>query len=146
MNHQPPNVTALPTAYASAECAITVAGDGRPPLREDWVERIFAVLSAGFGRQFADQWAASDPLEMKALWARKLSGYFDQPQAIRAALDDATSRQFPPNIGEFLAMCQRHYRHRHAAEGQRIPHVGPETYRPDVIERMREVLSGQVSA
>lgn len=136
------NVTSLPTVRGSANTQITVAGDGRPPLPENWVRRIFAVLSAAFGRQFADQWAGVDPDEMIGLWARKLAGYIDQPDAIRKALDDATNQTFPPNVGEFLAMCQRHYKQ-----------CGPallttdskeqETTRPDIIAEMKKVLEGK---
>jgi len=147
MSKNQQNVTSLPTAYGSRNAEITVAGDGRPPLREDWVERIFAVLAAGFGRQFSDQWSGVDPAEMKSLWSRKLAGYFDQPEAIRKALDEATNAKFPPNVGEFLAICQKHYVSRRADDRFRVPRgTGRETFNPDVVERLRDVLAGKVSA
>ncbi len=80
------------------------------PLREDFMDRIFSVLSAAFGEQFAAKWDNTTPDEMKVVWGRKLAAYSDQPDAIRGALDEAIERQYPPNLGEFYLMCQRRYK------------------------------------
>ena len=145
MDYKPPkNVTSLPTQSASHSASITIHSNGRPPLRTDWVERIFAVLAAAFGRQFSDFWAGVDPDEMKALWARKLAGFYDQPDAIRRALDEATSARFPPNVGEFYALCQKFYITKPFYEVERFS--GPGTKRPDIIAEMHEILKSKVSS
>lgn len=109
------NATSLASLTESRSLDIAPTTGYAAPLRRDWVERIFAVLSAGFGQQFADKWSCADPDEMKALWANKLAGFFDQPDALRKALDEATDASFPPNIGEFKKLCQKHYVDRSAS-------------------------------
>ncbi len=135
------NVTSLANPFASRETAITVHSDGRPPLRIDWIEQIFTVLSAAFGRQFADQWAGIDPAEMKALWATKLSAFFDQPDAIRRALDDATDQKFPPNVGEFKALALRHYREKPATNPN--AKVFERKANPEMVAEMMRVLNSK---
>jgi len=108
------NVTSLQDYCDSRSSGAAVRYDPRPALRTDWVERIFAVLAAGFGSQFADKWAGVDADEKKALWARKLAGFFDQPEAIREALDKAVELKYPPNLGEFYSLCQSRYQIRPA--------------------------------
>lgn len=103
------NVTSLANHISSGNCDVAPVTGHISPLKVEWVERIFAVLAAGFGQLFADKWSCADPSEMKSLWANKLAGFFDQPEAIRKALDEATDAKFPPNIGEFRALCQKHY-------------------------------------
>lgn len=102
-------MTSLPKPFESRSGELATSGNSPPALRTDWVERIFSVLAAGFGRQFSDQWAGVDHDEMKALWSRKLAGFFDQPEAIRSALDSAVELEFPPNLGRFYAICQSKY-------------------------------------
>jgi hypothetical protein len=80
------------------------------PLRADYLDRIFAVLSGAFGSQFTAKWEGTDPADMKAVWGNKLHRYSDQPDAIRGALDEAIELTYPPNLGEFYLMCQRRYR------------------------------------
>ena len=79
-------------------------------LRKDFMDRIFSVLSAAIGEQFAAKWDNTTPEEMKVVWGRKLAGFSDQPDAIRGALDEAIERPYPPNLGEFYGMCQRRYK------------------------------------
>lgn len=135
------NVTSLANPFASREAVITVHSDGRPPLRIDWIEQIFTVLAAGFGRQFSDQWAGVDPVEMKALWATKLSAFFDQPDAIRRALDDATDQKYPPNVGEFKALALRHYREKRTTN--RNADTGERRQNPEVVAEMMRVLNSK---
>lgn len=133
------NVTSLANHSASRDVVIDVPGSGRPPLRIDWVERIFSVLSAGFGRQFADQWAGVDPDEMKHLWAKKLRDFFDQPEAISGALDEATSAKFPPNVGEFREMCKSRYIDKTARNNAKgVTYAG--NYRPDIMAEMLRIV------
>lgn len=123
---------------------------GQEPLRRDWIERIFVVLHASFGQQFVSKWAGVSPDEMKALWARKLSQYFDQPQAIRKALEDACDLEFPPSLGEFQRLLQKHYHYERpavdveppgyaewkAAQGDKMED------RESVIQRLNDFLKG----
>ena len=136
------NVTSLANQPASHSVVIDVTGNGRPPLRIDWVERIFAVLSAGFGRQFADQWAGVDPVEMKSLWAKKLRNFYDQPEAISGALEEATNAKFPPNVGEFREMCRTRYVEKVAPNPlAKLPEE--RKCRPDIMAEMLRIVGSK---
>lgn len=77
-----------------------------------WVDRIFAHLSAMYGARFADMWRGTDLADVKAMWASKLAGFADTPNAIKLALDSLDARlnkngeAYPPNLPEFLSMCR----------------------------------------
>ena len=78
-------------------------------LREDYLNRIFARLAAAFGSQFTAKWEGTNLDEVKAVWGETLQRYSDQPMAIKGALEEATLLPFPPNLGEFYALCQKRY-------------------------------------
>ena len=75
-------------------------------LPESWIARIFDHMSALYGSKFADLWRGTDPEAMRRVWATKLSGFSDQPNAIKQALDALDAKPFPPTLPEFLTMCR----------------------------------------
>jgi hypothetical protein len=79
-------------------------------LPDEWVARIFSVMSALYGSQFADLWAGTNQDEVRGMWARKLAGFASMPGAIKAALDSLDSRAKPPNLPEFLGLCREEAR------------------------------------
>ncbi|MBL8474413.1 MAG: hypothetical protein JNM98_21675 [Rhodocyclaceae bacterium] len=72
-----------------------------------------------FGNRWLDLWrtaqivlapdgseADKGVLLAQATWAVELAGFADQPKRIARALDDCRSRNSPPSLPEFLAMCR----------------------------------------
>jgi hypothetical protein len=84
-----------------------------------WVDRIFLHLSAMYGNKFSAMWADSNPQAVKAIWAEKLGGFTDQPEAIKTALDSFEDSPWPPTLPEFLAAC------RTAAKRITVPSLPP---------------------
>lgn len=78
----------------------------QPALPDAWVERLFDHMAALYGSKFADLWRSTDPAKVRAMWADKLAGFADKPQAIKAALDALDERPFPPTLPEFIALCR----------------------------------------
>lgn len=102
-------------------------------LPESWIARIFDHMSALYGSKFADLWRGTDPESMRRVWATKLSGFSDQPNAIKQALDALDAKPFPPTLPEFLTMCRE--------AGQRgldAPKALPHYPTPDEIARAEE--------
>lgn len=75
-------------------------------LPQAWIDRIFAQLSAMYGNKFSAMWADSNAQAVKAIWAEKLGGFTDNPQAIKGALDSFDSEPWPPTLPEFLNACR----------------------------------------
>jgi len=101
------------------------------------VDRLFRVLLAMFGRQWADMWAGCDMTDVKAEWACALHGVDDE--AIRMALDSMrkNGRQFPPNQAEFVALVRQFTRH----GAHRLSLASPRTQAPaNAFQSLREVL------
>lgn len=80
-----PSSTALPTA---------------------WIERIFQLMSAYFGKSFADQWAGCDIESVKQVWADELGRLKPQQIALGMEACKRGGRRFAPNLPEFLEMCK----------------------------------------
>lgn len=94
------------TNYRPSDVAIARTAT---PLREDYLNYIFTYLAGAFGSAFTAKWEKTDPEAMKAVWGEMLNRYSDQPDAIKGALKEAAELQFPPNAGEFLALCRKRY-------------------------------------
>lgn len=75
-------------------------------LPDAWIERLFDNMAAMYGSKFADLWRGTDPEKVRAMWAEKLAGFSDKPQAIKAALAALDERPFPPTLPEFLQLCR----------------------------------------
>ena len=71
-----------------------------------WVDRIFARFSAMYGNKFADMWKDTNLAEVKLMWAGKLGGFIDKPDAIKQALDSFDERPWPPTLPEFIVACR----------------------------------------
>lgn len=102
-----------------------------------WIERLFAHMSASYGSKFADLWRGADLAEVKSLWAEKLGGFHDRPEAIKAALNALDEKPFPPTLPEFLHLC------RDAARriGDQKPLALAHKLTPEEIERNRKRAS-----
>lgn len=75
-------------------------------LPDAYVQRIFEHMSCCYGSKFLDMWQGQDPAQLRAYWGRKLAGFADRPQSIKAALDALEDRPFPPTLPEFIALCR----------------------------------------
>lgn len=72
--------------------------------RESWVERIFARMSAMYGRLFADMWAGADLRQVKAAWAEDLGPFCGKQ--IAWAMEQCKARELPPTLPAFRNLCQ----------------------------------------
>jgi len=78
-----------------------------------WVRNLFAELQGNFGTRFLDMWRSGqtdtngDDVGLQnamALWAEKLAGFRERPDAIRRVLDNLP--KFPPTLPEFMELCR----------------------------------------
>ena len=83
----------------------------RQALSAKLVERLFAEMSAMYGKHFAAMWESVDPQAVKDTWARRLGDL--TREEIAAGLMRCETRKFPPTLPEFRALC-RHIDHRAA--------------------------------
>jgi hypothetical protein len=74
------------------------------PLPDAWVDRLFERLALVYGRDFLSRWEGLDLRDVKADWARELSGWERQPHAIRYALEHLPPDK-PPTVLQFRAIC-----------------------------------------
>lgn len=74
------------------------------PLPDEWVEKLFAKLTAIYGAKMKNQWDGVDLRLVKAEWGEALAGY--DPKEIKAGLDACRQRDWPPILPEFLKMCR----------------------------------------
>lgn len=75
-------------------------------LPDSWITKIFGHLEALYGSKFADLWRGTDPAAVRRMWAEKLGGFKDMPEAIKQALDSLDERPFPPTLPEFIHLCR----------------------------------------
>ena len=79
----------------------------QPSLPIIWVDKIFGHLSCLYGSKFSAMWRDTDIVAVKLLWAERLSGFKDRPEAIKAALDALDCSPFPPTLPEIgRASCR----------------------------------------
>lgn len=78
-----------------------------------WVRKLFGELQGNYGTRFLDMWRSGqsdsngDDVGLQnamALWAEKLAGFRDRPEAIRRALESLPLH--PPTLPEFVALCR----------------------------------------
>ena len=75
-------------------------------LPETWINRLFSHFEALYGSKFANLWQGTDIANVKRMWAEKLGGFEDKPQAIKGALDALDEHPFPPTLPEFIILCR----------------------------------------
>jgi hypothetical protein len=73
-------------------------------LQSGWIERIFARLAAYYGAAFGRQWEGTNLAEVKSAWAESLGGFTGEQ--FGDALESCKSREYPPNMPEFLNLCR----------------------------------------
>jgi hypothetical protein len=71
-----------------------------------WVDRIFSHLSAMYGSKFAQMWQGTNLPDVKAMWAEKLGGFGDKPEAIKQALSSFDEEPWPPTLPDFIQACR----------------------------------------
>jgi len=85
----------------------------RQPLPDRWIARIFQELQGNYGSRFLNQWKTGqqspdgEDIGIKnamATWAKKLGGFADMSDAIKAVLDYLPSD--PPSLPEFVNLCR----------------------------------------
>ena len=78
------------------------------------MRKLFAELQGNYGTRFLDMWRSGVTdtnnddvglLNAMALWAEKLAGFRERPDAIRRVLD--TLPKHPPTLPEFVALCRQ---------------------------------------
>lgn len=72
--------------------------------RSEWVDRLFARLSAMYGARFADMWGGLRQDAVKAVWAEDLADL--TTEEVARGVDLCRSAKFPPTLPEFRAMCR----------------------------------------
>ena len=79
-----------------------------------WVRKLFAELQGNYGTRFLDMWRSGqadtngDDVGLQNamdMWAEKLAGFRERPDAIRRVLD--TLPPHPPTLPEFVALCRQ---------------------------------------
>jgi len=88
MNQKP----SPPSSPASPECVI---------------DRLFDVLLSMYGARWLDMWIGCDIDNVKAEWARALTGI--DPDAMRLALGALLNggKPFTPTLPEFVSLCRQ---------------------------------------
>ncbi len=85
----------------------------RQPLPLGWVRKLFAELQGNYGTRFLDMWRSGqtnvdgDDVGLQnamSLWAERLGGFRDKPEAIRRVLDALP--EHPPTLPKFLELCR----------------------------------------
>ena len=86
----------------------------RHPLPLGWMRKLFAELQGNYGTRFLDMWRSGqadtngDDVGLQNamdMWAEKLAGFRERPDAIRRVLD--TLPKHPPTLPEFVALCRQ---------------------------------------
>jgi len=77
------------------------------------VRKLFAELQGNYGTRFLDMWRSGqtnvdgDDVGLQnamSLWAERLGGFRDKPEAIRRVLDALP--EHPPTLPKFLELCR----------------------------------------
>lgn len=100
---------------------------------EAWVTKIFQELQGNYGSKFINKWKIGQALpdgqdagvvNAKRVWAEKLAGFADQPEAIGEAL-----RSMPddvPDLPAFLSLCREAAKRLNTAKPLLEHHMTPE--------------------
>lgn len=70
------------------------------------IDRIFARLLVRYGNQWLRMWDGIDMDAVKTEWASELAVYSSNLRAIAYGLDNLP-QDFPPNVSQFKAICNR---------------------------------------
>lgn len=76
----------------------------QPPLRADWIERLFDRMAGLYGARFADAWRGVDPERVKRTWAEELAGFTGEE--IARGVTALKTRDWPPTLPEFVKLCR----------------------------------------
>lgn len=89
----------------------------RPPLPDSWIRKLFAEMHGNYGAKWVQMWATGERLQdgsdagMKvamSVWAEKLAGFADKPEAVRAVLNSLPDQV--PTLPKFLELCREQAR------------------------------------
>lgn len=69
------------------------------------VDRLFARLSATYGRDFSAKYEGVDANAVKSSWAHEMAGFSEDLRSIAWALEHLPERA--PNVIEFRALCRK---------------------------------------
>jgi len=80
---------------------------------QDWIDSLFAKMSAMYGSKLSDMWRNSELAEVRKLWGVELAKL--SRNELRAGVNAMTERfRFPPTLPEFCAACREERRQGHA--------------------------------
>lgn len=107
-------------------------------LPDDVIDRLFSALTVRYGAPFLDRWRDLDLAVVKGDWARELSGFGRNLEALRYALDHLPDK--PPNVIEFRKIANNGPAPT-VQEGKRIEHtpMTPEEVAASQARARREI-------
>jgi hypothetical protein len=110
-------------------------------LPDAWIGKIFDKMTVTYGSAWIRMWEGVDPAAVRADWAHELSGFQQNPDAIKHGLAHLPPSK-PPTVREFRELCRKApppvWRQLPA------PEANPEVVGP-IIERLkRNFLGGKV--
>jgi len=70
----------------------------------EWIDRLFARLSAMYGSKFAAMWEGFDLAGVKSVWVEDLAEF--SPSEITAGVNACKTREWPPTLPEFIRLCR----------------------------------------
>ena len=108
-------------------------------LPEKWIDKIFSYMSAMYGKKFTDMWHGIDIVEVKFLWATRLSRFEKNPEAIKYALEALDTKKYPPTLPEFIELANDYVQlYGYKTQNMQIPAPIPElTEEEKEINRVR---------
>ena len=74
---------------------------------EQWMERLFARLSACYGNRMATMWGDCPRADIMDAWREGLRGVDPARVSDALARVHAEYPEWPPTLGEFVALCRR---------------------------------------
>lgn len=76
------------------------------PLPSRWVDSLFSKLTVTYGAEFLRKYEGVQISDVKADWAEELSGYQQNPDAIKHALENLPLEK-PPSVLQFRELCRK---------------------------------------
>lgn len=70
----------------------------------EWIDRLFARLSAMYGSKFVAMWEGFDLAGVKSVWVEDLAEF--SPAEITAGVNACKTREWPPSLPEFIRLCR----------------------------------------
>lgn len=86
----------------------------RPPLPQNWINKIYSTMQGHYGSRFVNMWKTGDQLpngqdagyvNAQQIWADKLAGFAEYPESIAYVLERLP--EHPPTLPEFVELCRR---------------------------------------